>query len=70
MNTLLPFVHLAHAMLRGVALGCLQVDTTYYRLLRVLPDGSHEYGFCAIGCANLGMLGTVPKNISHETHHF
>ncbi len=65
-----PLERLARAMLVGAAFACPQIQTTYYRLLSILSDGSHVYGFCAIGCANLGLLGAVPRNISLETHHF
>lgn len=70
MNGVSTLERLACAMLVGAAFACQQIHTTYYRLLRILPDGSHVYGFCAIGCANLGVLGRVPQNISVETHHF
>ena len=57
---------LAHAMLLGASLGCRQVQNTYVQLLGDRADGSCEYGFCAIGFANIGVLGYIPENIDRE----
>lgn len=57
---------LAEAMLHGAALGCQQVQGTYWKLLDVRSDGSCIYGFCAIGFANIGLLGFVPHSMEQE----
>lgn len=62
MNRSSSIERLARAMLVGAAFGCKQIHTTYWSVLGVKPDGALEYGFCAIGCANLGLLGRVPSN--------
>jgi hypothetical protein len=63
-----PLEQLARAMLVGASFGCKQVQTNYWSVLGVNSDGSFEYGFCAIGCANVGLLGRVPHNIALEVH--
>jgi len=66
-----PLRQLAHAMLTGASFGCQQTrEGCYWSEVGRVADGTPVYAFCAIGCANLGLIGHVPQYLIPQIHRF